>query len=66
MEWFSLYIRKIEISIQKIDNHRPETFGMVITSFLIDDRDEKSRFLEKTFLLVNISKILLLKCVFLP
>lgn len=48
-----LHIQKTDISAQKIDNNKLKTFGMIIASFLINDKDEKSCFFEKTFLLVN-------------
>lgn len=43
------------MGIQKIYGIRLETFGMVIISFLINNKDEKSRFFKKTFRLANIS-----------
>lgn len=37
-----LYIWKTDIGVQKIDGSRLKIFGMVITSFLVDEKDEKS------------------------
>lgn len=43
------------MGIQKIYGSRLDTFGIVIVSFLINDKDEKSRFFKKTFRLNDIS-----------
>lgn len=48
-------ICKTNVNVQKIDGSRLETFGMVITPFLVEDKNERSYFFEGTFLLANIS-----------
>lgn len=52
---YSLHIWKTDVGTQKINGSRLETFDMVIASILLDDKDRKSWFFEKTFLLGNIS-----------
>lgn len=44
-----------DIDAQTIDDNRLETFRMMIALFQVDDKDKKSRFLEKIFLLTDIS-----------
>lgn len=51
----SLYVRKTDICIQKIDGSRLEIFGMIITFFLVKNKDRRFRFFKKTFLLAYIS-----------
>lgn len=53
-EQLSLYIQKMDIRAQKIDDSQLITFGMVIAFFLVDVNDRKSYFLEETFLLADI------------
>lgn len=48
-------LRKIYISTQKINSSRFEIFEIVIDSFLVDDKNRKSRFFKKDFLLVDIT-----------
>lgn len=43
------------MSAQKIDGNKLKTYKMIIASFQMDDKDKKSCFLEKTFLLAEIS-----------
>lgn len=52
-----LRICKIDMNTKKINGSRRETFGIVIALFQLDDKDRKSFFFKKTFLLVNISMI---------
>lgn len=51
----SLCIQKTNIDTQNIDGNKLETFAMIITVFLFDNKDRKSRFFEKTILLAEIS-----------
>lgn len=51
----SLCISKTNISSQKIDGSRFETFDIVIASFLVNDKHGRSCFFGKTFLLADIS-----------
>lgn len=59
-----LFIRKTNISIEKIDNIRLKTFEMLILSFSLNDIDENSQFFKKTILFVNISIDITFKIVF--
>lgn len=45
----------INLSAQKIDGSRFETFRMVIALFQLDDKDGKSRYFGEIFLAANIS-----------
>lgn len=49
------YVWKTNIGVQKMNDSRLKIFGKVIDFFLVDNIDGKSRFFEKTFLLVDIS-----------
>ena len=44
-----------KVCTQKINSSELNTFGMVIASFLIEDKDRKYRFYEEIFLLADIS-----------
>lgn len=57
--------RKTNIAAQKIDSLTLETYGIVIVGFLVQDRLEKVRFFEKTFLLANTSIKVFLRISFL-
>lgn len=37
------------------------TYGILIILFYIDDKDKKLRFFEKTLLLTNVSKVIVLR-----
>lgn len=50
-----LYFHKIDNSAQKINNDRLETFGMIIVSFLMKNKNKRFRFFEEIFLLADIS-----------
>lgn len=54
-----VYAKKIGLLIyvgaQKIGGSALAIFGIVIAAFLINNKDGKGRFFEKTFLLANIS-----------
>lgn len=58
-------MQKIDIGIQKDDGNQMETFGIVIASFSMDNKDGKFCFFEKTFLLVDISIDILFRMTFL-
>lgn len=49
-----LYTQDTDIETKKIDGSRLEIFGMIIISLLIKIKIEIFRFLEKTFILINI------------
>lgn len=50
-----LFIQRINFGTQMINSFGLDTFGIVIAAFLINDKDGKINFFEKTFLLANIS-----------
>ena len=60
-----LKIHLINVKAQKIDNSTLETFEIVLASFQIEDKLEKVRFFQKTFLLVDFSIEIVLKMLFL-
>lgn len=53
------------MSAQKINVSRLELFEIIIALFKIDDKDKKSHFFEKTFLLTNIGINIAFKMLFL-
>lgn len=53
-------IRNANISIQKIVNTILEIYGIIISIFLLLNKDSKERFFKKTFLLVNVSLYIIL------
>lgn len=50
-----LRICKTKVGTQKIDSIKLDSFGIVIASFLMEDKQKISRFFEETFLLADIS-----------
>ncbi len=60
-----LKIRKINVRTQKIDSIIPETYGMVVSSFSILDKDDKERFFEESFLLADVKPNIVLGMPFL-
>lgn len=48
-------MQRIDVSTQKIDNSHLEIFCTIIASFLVDNKDGKSRFFEEIFLLAEVS-----------
>lgn len=61
----SFWVFKIEVSTQKIDSSRFETYGIVIVSFSINNKVDKSRFLDETFLIATFSMNIVLGMLFL-
>ena len=61
----SLKVCFTAIKAEKINSFSLKTFGMAITSFQIKDRLDRDKFFQKTFLLANISKKVVLKMSFL-
>ena len=45
--------RKTNVRAQKIDGSVLETFGMVIADFQIEDKSNRPRFFQKTFLVAD-------------
>lgn len=47
-------ICKTNVDVQKIDGSKQKTLKIVITSFHVNNKDRKSRFLKETFLFADI------------
>ncbi len=60
-----LKIRKINVGAQKIDGTTLETYGMVVSTFSVLDKDGRERFFEKSFLLADVSPDIVLRMPFL-
>ena len=50
-----LKVYYIDVGAQKIDSSIFETFEIILASFKVEDKFEKIRFFQKTFLLTDIS-----------
>lgn len=59
------YILKTDISIQKIEGSKPQTFEIVITSLIMDNKDKKSYFFKKIFQFAKMSMNVLFVITFL-
>ena len=51
----SLPIRPTDVGTQKIDGTTPETYGMVVAAFLLEDKANWVKLFEETFLMANVS-----------
>ena len=60
-----LRIRKTNIGAQKIDSTTLETYGMVVSTFSVLDKDGRERFFKESFLLADISPDVVLGITFL-
>ena len=60
-----LQVRKIDIGAQKIYGSSLKTFGMVITDFQVENKLDKIRFFQESFLLAEISMEVVLGMPFL-
>ena len=60
-----LTIQKTNVGAQKIDGTTLETYGMVVSTLSISDKDRRKRFFEKSFLLTNIKLKIVLRMPFL-
>ena len=60
-----LPIRPTDIGAQNINGTIPDTFGMVITVFLMMDKTNQVKFFKKTFLVANDSSEIVLGISFL-
>ncbi len=49
-----LKIHKTNIGAQKINGTTLETYGMVVSTFSISDKDGRERFFEESFLLADV------------
>lgn len=52
--YFGLKIQITNVRVQKIDNTIPKTYGIVVSTFSILNKNDKKRFLNKSFLLADI------------
>lgn len=59
-----LWIRKTDVSIQKIDGITLVTYDMVIANFSLKDKYGQNRFFEKIFLMADISMEVVLSMLF--
>ena len=60
-----LSIRPTDIGAQKIDGTTLETYEMIVTAFLVEDKANQVRFFEETFLVANISPKIVVEMPFL-
>ncbi len=60
-----LKIRKTNVGAQKINGTTLENYGMVVSTFLVSNKDKKERFFEKSFLLANVNPDIMLGMPFL-
>lgn len=60
-----LKTRAMDIGAQKINNSKLDIFGIVIASFQIKNKKERSQFFEETFFLADISMNIALRIFFL-
>ena len=49
-----LTIWKTNVGAQKIDGTTLETYGMVVSTFSVLDKDDRERFFEESFLLADV------------
>ena len=60
-----LHAMKIDVVAKKIDGSHLDSFGIVIANCLVKNKFEMAQFFQKTFLLANISLVLILGMLFL-
>lgn len=60
-----LKIWKTNVGTLKIDDTTLETYGIVVSTFLILDKDSRERFYEESFLLPNVKSDVVLRILFL-
>ncbi len=60
-----LKIRKTNVGAQKIDGTTLETYGIVVSTFSVSDKDGRKRFFEESFLLADVSPDIVLGMPFL-
>ncbi len=60
-----LKICKTNVGAQKIDSTTLEIYGMVVSTFLVLDKDEKERFFEESFILADVRPDIVLGMSFL-
>ena len=59
-----LFIRLTDVGAQKIDGTMLDTFGIIVTAFLVMNKANRVRFFEKTFLVANVSLEIVLGMLF--
>ena len=59
-----LPIRPTDVEIQKIDGTMLNTFGIIVVAFSVMHKTHRVRFLEKTFLIANVSPEVVLEMLF--
>ncbi len=60
-----LKTRKTNVQAQKINGTTLKTYGMVVSTFSVSDKDGKERFFEESFLLADVSPDIVLRMPFL-
>lgn len=65
MQKLGLHICKISVGVQKINDNKLETYGIVIALFKVDNKNGKSDFFEEIFWLADISMDIVFKIFFL-
>ena len=60
-----LKIQKTNVRAQKIDGITLETYGIVVSTFSVSDKDNKERFFKKSFLLINVNLNIVFQMFFL-
>ncbi len=60
-----LKIWKTNVGARKIDSTTLKTYGMIVSTFFILDKDDRERFFEENFLLANIKLDIMLEILFL-
>ena len=61
-----LFVKPTDVGVQKIDSSTLDTYGMVVAAFSVTDKTNRVKFFEKTFLVANISRELVLIILFPP
>ena len=61
-----LFIKPTDVKAQKINGITLDIFEMVVAAFLMTDKANWVKFLEKTFLVANVSLEVVLGCFFSP
>ena len=61
----SLKIYKTNVGAQKINGTTMETYGIIVSTFSVSNKDSKRRFFEESFLLADVRPNIMLKMPFL-
>ncbi len=65
VQQLGLKIRKTNVGAQKIDGTTLETYGMVVSTFSMSNKDGRERFFEESYLLADIKPDIVLEMLFL-